>query len=520
MKNTHFFSKITSAGVAVLLALTAAFYAVAPVHAQESQEDIIPEKSEVVAQADAVMPGDVENVTALAGDGKVTLSWNVATDNVGVKGYKIYYGTKSVSSDGDQYTMGPIDVGNKITYEVTNLTNGTPYYFAVTAYDEAGNESENYSLEVSSTPAHGAADTEAPKVTKAEAVDKNTVKVTFSEAVTLPVQNPAAVFTVKNDSTQVVLEVTKAVLDTADTSNKTVVLTTATQQPGASYIVTAGIQIKDAAGNPIVSGTSDTAVFTGTDIEPAGATTQQTSDDKEAPQLVKVEASDNTHVKVTFSEKVKLSPDATQNFIITEETNTDNILEVSAAELDAAGTVATVTTAAQKGMNYNMIVVEVSDMAGNLISVDNNATVFAGKTAGAAEPVSPTPPPADGTDTTPPEDASEFIAKMVNTLVRLSWKASPNTAGDLAAYVLYKSTDGVAYGDSTEIGKDATSFDMSNLVPGVKYFFKLVARDASGNESSGVITTFMLPETGPGLALLAVGSLVAGKWMKKKKARK
>ena len=55
-------------------------------------------------------------------------------------GYKIYYGTSPRT-----YTM-VINVGNVTTYEITNISSGR-YYFAVTAYDASGNESD-YSREI------------------------------------------------------------------------------------------------------------------------------------------------------------------------------------------------------------------------------------------------------------------------------------------------------------------------------------------------------------------------------------
>jgi len=77
----------------------------------------------------------------------VTLSWNPpATDADGaplsdLAGYIIYYGMESGTySDG-------LDVGNVLTYPVSGLYDGQPYYFAVAAYDASGNESA-YSNEV------------------------------------------------------------------------------------------------------------------------------------------------------------------------------------------------------------------------------------------------------------------------------------------------------------------------------------------------------------------------------------
>ena len=94
-------------------------------------------------------------ITGGCGDGggggteTAALSWDAPTTNTDgtdladLAGYKIYYGTSSGTYDSF------IDVAKVTTYTVTELTPAT-YYFAVTAYDEAGNESA-YSNEVSKT---------------------------------------------------------------------------------------------------------------------------------------------------------------------------------------------------------------------------------------------------------------------------------------------------------------------------------------------------------------------------------
>ncbi len=70
-----------------------------------------------------------------------TLSWAPNTDS-DLAGYKVYVGTSSGA-----YGI-PLDVGNVTSYTIGNLTAGTTYYFAVTAYDQSKNESV-YSSEVS-----------------------------------------------------------------------------------------------------------------------------------------------------------------------------------------------------------------------------------------------------------------------------------------------------------------------------------------------------------------------------------
>jgi hypothetical protein len=74
---------------------------------------------------------------------QVTLAWDPNTES-DIAGYKLYYGNASES-----YSQ-VIDVANTTLYTVNNLTNGNTYYFAVTAYDTSGYESE-HSNEVSKT---------------------------------------------------------------------------------------------------------------------------------------------------------------------------------------------------------------------------------------------------------------------------------------------------------------------------------------------------------------------------------
>lgn len=72
---------------------------------------------------------------------QVTLAWDAST-GPSIAGYIVYYGHESGS-----YTYAK-DVGNVTSCNVANLQEGTPYYFAVTAYNHSGQESD-YSKEVS-----------------------------------------------------------------------------------------------------------------------------------------------------------------------------------------------------------------------------------------------------------------------------------------------------------------------------------------------------------------------------------
>jgi len=72
--------------------------------------------------------------------GNVTLAWDASTGQ-NLAGYKLYFGTSSRN-----YT-GSVNVGNVTSYTLTNLADGEMYYFAATAYDCYGNESD-YSAEL------------------------------------------------------------------------------------------------------------------------------------------------------------------------------------------------------------------------------------------------------------------------------------------------------------------------------------------------------------------------------------
>lgn len=68
-----------------------------------------------------------------------TLSWSPVAGDQTLAGYRVYYGTAPRSYF--QARGNGLEVGDATTYTVTGLNSATTYYFAVTAYDWALNES-------------------------------------------------------------------------------------------------------------------------------------------------------------------------------------------------------------------------------------------------------------------------------------------------------------------------------------------------------------------------------------------
>jgi predicted phage tail protein len=104
------------------------------------------EKSNEVSAVPCTVPSAPQNLTAVAGNGNVTLTWEPPADNGGmpITGYRIYYGTSA-----GNYTVN-ITVGNVTAYTITNLTNGQKYYFSVSAINGGGEGAK--SNEVSAIP--------------------------------------------------------------------------------------------------------------------------------------------------------------------------------------------------------------------------------------------------------------------------------------------------------------------------------------------------------------------------------
>lgn len=99
-----------------------------------------------VSTPDTTAPDVPVGLSATASDGQVALSWSDNTEG-DLAGYKLYRSTTS----GSGYSAVNTATLTSSSYTDTGVSNGTTYYYVVSAIDQTGNESA-YSAEVSASP--------------------------------------------------------------------------------------------------------------------------------------------------------------------------------------------------------------------------------------------------------------------------------------------------------------------------------------------------------------------------------
>ncbi|MFQ5674261.1 MAG: FlgD immunoglobulin-like domain containing protein [bacterium] len=256
-----------------------------------------------------------------------TVTWDANTES-DLNGYKIYYGTNTLSYD------EVIDVGNTTSFTVSQLQVGQTYFFAVTAYDFSGNES-GFSQEVSLTIQSKV----PPALAGITVSDPTQIDALFSKPLDRASAENKANYTISNG-----VQVTNAILD-ADL--KTVHLTTTEHQLGQTYTITIS-NVSDTEGTAI--GSQNTASYKIPD-NPQSDTTP--------PQLVSVDVKGKTQIDINFSEPIdKTSAENISNYSISPN------LQIAGAVLDNNTTkVHLITSDHQDGVTYTIIINNIFDRA-------------------------------------------------------------------------------------------------------------------------------------------------------------
>jgi len=273
-----------------------------------------------------------------AQSGALKVAWDPNTES-DLAGYKVYHGVASRN-----YTS-VIDVGNVTQYTVNNLNYGTTYFFAVTAYDLAGNESD-YSEEVSGHL--DPQDTEAPQVTSVTIKDLTHIDVTFSEPVTKLTAEDAENYKINNN-----IQLVSAVLNN---DGKTVHLTTTAHQYNTQYTITIN-NIQDLATPPNTIAANTTRNY---------SLQQQ---DTTPPTIIHAKLLDLSLLEVKFSEPVtKESAEEKANYAISQGIQILNVIQL--ADLQ---TVHLTTSSHQRGINYVIRINHVKDRSPNANEIAPNS---------------------------------------------------------------------------------------------------------------------------------------------------
>jgi len=261
--------------------------------------------------------------------GSLKASWNANTEP-DLAGYKIYYGESS-----GNYTNS-INVGKVTQYAITQLQDGVTYYFVITAYDTAGNES-GYSLEVSAKTI--LIDSAPPTVSSVTPRDLSRVEIKFSEAVSATSALNKANYVIDNG-------VTISTVAFQANSTNIVLLSTSAHAAGQTHKITIR-NIADRAATPNVMPQAVSFNY----LIPAA--------DRTPPAVANFRKVDLKTLEVVFNEAVGLaSAQTVANYVI------NNSVAVQSAQLQTdTRTVRLTTSSHAAGVNYTLTVRNIADRA-------------------------------------------------------------------------------------------------------------------------------------------------------------
>ncbi len=376
--------------------------------------------------------------------GTVSLAWD-AVNSPALVGYMLHYGPAA-----GNYPSS-IDVGNKLTYAVPNLTEGSTYHFVVTAYDAANTQSPNsndvsatvpYSVPVANFTASATTGV-APLALNFTSTSTGTITSyvwTFGDSTTSTAQNPAKVY-----STPGIFTVSLKVTGPGGTNTKT----------ATNYITVT------AAGD-----TTPPSAPSGVSATPAGTT---------AINLSWSASTDNVGVA---------------NYRIERCTGASCTTFVQIASV--TGTTYS-NTGLAAGTTYRYRV-RAADAAGNLSAYSSIATAA---TAAVTDTSAPTAPP------------SLAAAPSGSTAINLSWGASTDNVG-VANYRIERCT-GASCTTFVQIASvTGTTYSNTGLAAGTTYRYRVRAADAAGNLSAySSIATATTAAAADTLAPTTPSSLVA-----------
>jgi subtilisin-like proprotein convertase family protein len=401
----------------------------------------------------AVVPGAPTTLTAAGGSAQVALAWGPPTSTGGdpVLGYRIYQGTSSGTE-----TLLTSTSTTATIFTSTALTNGTTYYFEVTALTLAGEGP--VSNEASATPAT------VPGAPTALTATFGNAQVALSW--TAPTSNGGSAIT-----TYKVYEGTSSGGETFLTNASGTTYTATGLTNGTTYFfeVTA------------VNGVGEGPVSNEASATPAtvpGAPTALTA------------TFGNAQVALSWTAPTSNGGDPIISYNIYEGTS-------SGGETLLQSTGSTATTYTATGLT-------------------NGTTYFFEVTAVTLAGEGPVSNEASATPATLPGAPTALTATFGNTQVALSWTAPTSNGGDpIISYNIYEGTSSGGETLLQSTGSTATTYTSTGLTNGTTYYFEVTAVTLVGegpisNEASATPAT--LPGAPTGLSATGENTQVALTW--------
>jgi len=369
-------------------------------------------------------------VTALADTTPPNDVTNLQVTNITENGaFVTWNASNSMDTMSYDIYLGTQLLGNTMatSYQISGLTPMMPYTVIIKSADHSGNISNGTSM------AFMSASVQLPNNVT------NLVSSGLADRSVNLIWTPAQG---NNINGYQVLEGSQVIATTVGASFMVTGLSANTQ-----YVFT--IKTEDTQGN-LSSGTSITIT----------TTVQQTVDTTPPNDVTNLTTSNITDTSVTISWTASNSSDIASYDIYENSTLIGNTTQT------------TYVVTGLTAMTSYSFTVKAKDTAGNVSmgAQVSTTTTMNGMGGGGSTP-----------DTTPPNNVTNLtVSNLTQTSFTLNWNASTST--DIASYDVYNG--------STFVGNTAsTSYNVTGLSAGTSYSMIVYAKDASGNESSGVTLT-------------------------------
>jgi len=272
------------------------------------------------------------NSRLVSQNNSLIISWDPNSE-ADLMGYKVYYGLSSKNYN------RVIDVGNQTRYTVEGLSEEVNYYFAVTAYDSAFNESD-FSEEVIGYIQGNYR--EKPAIAQYEIIDKTHVAITFSKPVTKESSENVNNYSISDN-----IQVISAALDN---NQITVRLTTSAHEYEKDYILT-------------VHNILDTENPPNQILENSQVTYELHKEDNIPPEVLSVTLTEPTKLHIQFNEPVtRASAENIEHYKINKD------IQIQSALLDPNETLVNLITIPHRnGETYTLTIEQIKDKSDNEI---------------------------------------------------------------------------------------------------------------------------------------------------------